>query len=213
MRPPKHPYHFEGLDFTAEEINALLASIQDKVNRGEIKDGASAYEIACQHGYTGTEEQWLASLRGAKLRFEDLSEADIKELQKPVIEAGEKLKDMADEEDITVEKQDDKDVYKFKDRAYNPDGFSGVGYKILRKNIVGGKNVLTQNMINEENTIYEIRYDFDLNEATVVVPKNCVLRFNGGSFNNGILNGNDTIVNDEKCIHCKTIGTFNSYIH
>lgn len=64
MKPPKHPYHFEGLDFTVEEINALLTSIQDKVNRGEIKDGASAYEIACKHGYTGTEEQWLASLRG-----------------------------------------------------------------------------------------------------------------------------------------------------
>ncbi|MBM6670013.1 hypothetical protein H6B14_04415 [Phocaeicola coprophilus] len=187
MKPPKHHYHFEGLNFTVEEINALLLSIQDKVNRGEIKDGASAYEIACQHGYTGTEEQWLASLRGAKLRFEDLSEADIKELQKPVIEAGEKLKDMADEEDITVEKQDDKDVYKFKDRAHNPYGFSGVGYKILRKNIIGEKNVLTQNMINEENTIYEIRYDFDLNEATIVIPENSVLYFNGGCLNNGEL--------------------------
>ena len=208
MKPPKHPYHFEGLNFTVEEINALLASIQDKVNRGEIKDGASAYEIACKHGYTGTEEQWLASLRGAKLRFEDLSEADIKELQKPVIEAGEKLKDMADEEDITVEKQDDKDVYKFKNRAYNPDGFSGVGYKILRKNIVGGKNVLTQNMINEENTIYEIRYDFDLNEATVVVPKNCVLRFNGGSIRNGKIIGNNTDININNVYDIDLEGTF-----
>ena len=27
--------------------------------------GYSAYEIAVQHGYTGTEEEWLASLHGA----------------------------------------------------------------------------------------------------------------------------------------------------
>ena len=26
--------------------------------------GASAYEIACRHGFTGTEEEWLSSLRG-----------------------------------------------------------------------------------------------------------------------------------------------------
>ena len=28
--------------------------------------GYSAYEIAVQHGYTGTEEEWLASLKGDK---------------------------------------------------------------------------------------------------------------------------------------------------
>jgi hypothetical protein len=27
--------------------------------------GYSAYEIAVQHGYTGTEEEWIASLQGA----------------------------------------------------------------------------------------------------------------------------------------------------
>ena len=29
-------------------------------------DGKSAYEIAVEHGYVGTEEQWLASLKGIK---------------------------------------------------------------------------------------------------------------------------------------------------
>lgn len=28
-------------------------------------DGKSAYEIAAEHGYEGTEEEWLASLKGA----------------------------------------------------------------------------------------------------------------------------------------------------
>lgn len=30
------------------------------------KDGASAYEIAVAHGFEGTEEEWLASLKGDK---------------------------------------------------------------------------------------------------------------------------------------------------
>lgn len=65
----------------------------------------------------------------------------------------------ADEEDITAESGN----LKLKDRAYDEANFSGKGYKILRKNIVEGKNILTQEMINQANTVYEIRYDFDLN--------------------------------------------------
>ena len=39
-----------------------------KVSQGggsKGKDGKSAYEIAVEHGYQGTEEQWLESLKGA----------------------------------------------------------------------------------------------------------------------------------------------------
>ena len=61
---PPPPVRFAGLNYSAEEINALLASIQDKVNRGEVKDGLSAYEVAVKNGYQGTEQQWLESLRG-----------------------------------------------------------------------------------------------------------------------------------------------------
>ena len=32
---------------------------------GTGKDGASAYEIAVKHGFEGTEEEWLESLKGA----------------------------------------------------------------------------------------------------------------------------------------------------
>lgn len=90
----------------------------------------------------------------------------------------------ADEEDITAEDGN----LKLKDRAYDEANFSGKGYKILRKNIQNGKNILTQDMINEPNTVYEIRYDFDLNGAKAVVPEGSVLKFNGGSINNGQLN-------------------------
>lgn len=88
-----------------------------------------------------------------------------------------------------------------KDREYNPEDFSGLGRIILRKNIVEvedpiygkvKKNIITQDMINKSNTIYEIRYDFDLNGAEITIPEGCVLDFQGGSLNNGTITGNNT---------------------
>ena len=83
-------------------------------------------------------------------------------------------------------------------RPYNPSDFSGKGYKVLEKNIqtVGGvkKNILTAIMINQPNTIYEIRYDFDLGGETVEMQEGCTLKFNGGSLTNGNLVGNNTYV-------------------
>lgn len=52
------------------------------------------------------------------------------------------------------------------------------------------KNVLTQDMINKPNTVYEIRYDFDLDGAEIQIKEGCVLKFVGGSLNNGTINGN-----------------------
>lgn len=49
------------------------------------------------------------------------------------------------------------------------------------------RNILTPAMINQPNTIYEIRYDFDLNGGTINVPENCTLKFEGGSLNNGFI--------------------------
>lgn len=96
----------------------------------------------------------------------------------------------ADEEDVTNE--DGK--LKLKDRLYDAENFSGKGYKILRKNIVEEKNVLTQDMINQANTIYKVRYDFDLNGATITIPENCTLKFEGGSLSNGTVSFNNTFI-------------------
>lgn len=79
-------------------------------------------------------------------------------------------------------------------RAYDTSTFSGLGYRILRKNIQSNKNVLTQSMINMPNNVYKIRYDFDLNGATINLPANSVLQFVGGSIKNGTLNGNNTAI-------------------
>lgn len=97
---------------------------------------------------------------------------------------------VADEEDVTA--VDGK--IKLKDR----DTTNGMGYKILR---LPENGILTQDMINEPNTIYEIRYDFDLNGATITIPENCTLKFEGGSLSNGVLQLNSTdIVSDDSYI-------------
>ena len=96
---------------------------------------------------------------------------------------------LPDEEDLTSVKESKRDVLKLADRSYSPERFSGKGYKILRKNMVDGNNILTQDMINEPNTIYEIRYDFDLNGQEIIVPDNCALKFEGGYLKNGTLSG------------------------
>lgn len=49
------------------------------------------------------------------------------------------------------------------------------------------RNVLTQDMINDPNTVYEIRYDFDLNGNNISISQGGVLKFEGGILKNGSL--------------------------
>lgn len=86
-----------------------------------------------------------------------------------------------DEEDITV--TEDKKL-KLKDRSFG----DGMGYVILRKNKTFAEQV------TKSNTIYEIRYDFDLAEGRVSIPDHCNLLFNGGSISNGSVSYSDTLI-------------------
>lgn len=66
-----------------------------------------------------------------------------------------------------------------------------MAYKYLRKT----KNmILSQSDFNQANTIYEIRYDFDLNGGTISIPNNCELKFVGGSLKNGTIVFSNTII-------------------
>ena len=117
----------------------------------------------------------------------------------------------ADEEDLTSVNVEGSDVLKFKDKVYNQLVYSGMGKKILRKNMVNGVNTLTQSMINDENTIYVIQYDFVLGE-NITVPANCVLEFDGGSLGNGSITLNDTkICGSHYCLreNLTILGTHN----
>lgn len=95
---------------------------------------------------------------------------------------------MPDDEDLTHNCR----VLKFKDRQYCPSDPQGKGYIILRRNWVNGINVLDKAKISEANTIYEIRYNFDLKGALLELPESCTLLFNGGSINNGTIVFNKT---------------------
>lgn len=97
---------------------------------------------------------------------------------------------LADEEDITSKQN----KLKFKDKEYNPAQYNGLGRIYLRKNIVDGKNILTQTMMQATNTIYIIQYDYDLQGETITVPEGCVLDFQGGSLRNGMIIGNNTAI-------------------
>lgn len=56
------------------------------------------------------------------------------------------------------------------------------------------RNILISNMINQPNTIYEIRYDFNLDGKTIIIPNNCILYFTSGKFYNGSISMDNTIV-------------------
>lgn len=120
-------------------------------------------------------------------------------------EALEELVFYPDEEDITGIQDGNRTFLKFKDRDYNPAEFSGMGRIILRKNLVGTQacslddedhysNILTQDMIREENTVYIVQYDFDLDGKVISIPAGCTLWFQGGSINNGSIYLQETAI-------------------
>ena len=76
--------------------------------------------------------------------------------------------------------------------------FSGVATDtqatVTNSNKTEIRNILTPEVLKYPNTKYEIRYDFDLDNNSIIIPNGCSLRFNGGSLSNGKLVGDDTKV-------------------
>lgn len=110
----------------------------------------------------------------------------------------ETITNFPDNEDITVNASNQLTLA---DKEYNPITYSGMGRKKLRKNMINGVNTLTQNMLNKQNTIYVIQYDFDLNGEEITIPEGCVLDFQGGGFSNGKIKATNIVINGrEKCL-------------
>lgn len=144
-----------------------------------------------------TTEGWVKDSNWTSVPDEDYISAGVK----PGVgtigyeQLNDNLKQLFREKVSVTNYPDDEDIasvdnmLKLKDREADVSNFQSKGYVILRKNLrlVNGviKNILTQDMINQPNTIYEIRYDFDLNASTIKVPNDCILKFEGGSLNNG----------------------------
>ena len=95
---------------------------------------------------------------------------------------------LTEPDDLTLEAVGNTNILKFANRSYNSQNPNGMGYKILRNDSTFAEQV------TEANTIYEIRYDFNLNGLSVSIPAGCILRFNGGKLSNGSLIFNDTSI-------------------
>lgn len=76
-----------------------------------------------------------------------------------------------------------------KDVEPDPNNFRSYGHKYLRLNIIDCKNVLEQHMVAQDNTFYYVYLDYDLDGATIKLPENSFFIWLGGSFNNGVING------------------------
>ena len=70
--------------------------------------------------------------------------------------------------------------------ALNPPDEANYGHVTVSN----GSSISSQ--ISSENTIYEIISNLDLKGGTLTIPANSILRFNGGSFQNGTIIFNDT---------------------
>lgn len=92
-------------------------------------------------------------------------------------------------------------IRKFGGIVSTPSSFSAVGTGVSCSVEDSSKtelrNILTQDMIYQPNTIYEIRYDFDLNGEIIEMQEGTVLKFNGGSLRNGKINSRDTLIKSE----------------
>lgn len=110
-----------------------------------------------------------------------------------------------DSEDITATVDNSNQVsLTFADKNYNTADYSGLGRVYLRKNIqrvehpntgvLYNINLLTQQMMTKENTIYILQYDYSLNGQTVSVPDGCIVVFEGGSVNDGTFKLNSGII-------------------
>ena len=176
----------EDLPFQEGQDNGsfTISSLNEFISNSNVNQAVNKIKQA--------EQQALSNFSSSRVSPEMLSEST-----KQFINAsgGGTINNLADDEDlVSVDKGENLSVLKFADRPFSPDRFSGKGYKILRRNIVGGKNILTQEMINQSDTIYKIRYDFDLDSTQITIPENCILKFDGGSLINGIVNCDNTVI-------------------
>ena len=160
----------------------------------------------------GTLEDRVDNL-GVEANLEPLTAevAQIRSTLAAYIGSGGQVNNQADDEDLENAIINGVPVIREKTtKAYTPETGSGMGRVILRKNMVNGVNVLTQEMINQANTIYVIRYDFTLT-GNVTVPANCIFKFDGGSIS-GNGTGKNTITGTNTQIIAQDVAIFNNGI-
>lgn len=74
--------------------------------------------------------------------------------------------------------------------SYNNPPYSAI--KVSKSSNTIAMNMLDQNIFNNQKTVYIIRYDYDLNLGSLILPKDSVLWFQGGSIKRGNIRGKNT---------------------
>ena len=69
------------------------------------------------------------------------------------------------------------------------------------------EGVSLSSQVKAENTIYKVGSNFNLNGSELVIPKNCVLMFDGGSIENGTIRFTDTELCGYPQIDCQLKGS------
>ena len=62
---------------------------------------------------------------------------------------------------------------------------------VLRSNLG-----FAEQITHEEGVKYIIKWNYDLHGATITIPQNCILEFDGGVLTNGTIIGQDTVFNN-----------------
>ena len=179
-------------------LDGEMGIVTDDPNLYKVGDGVTAWNDLKLRGFDGTlvqttgdSENAVMSQKAVTAKLTELEskvQEDIANI-KPIVINGDVV-NAADEEDITSEDN----LLKLKDR----DDALGMGYVILRKNKTFAEQV------TKANTIYEIRYDFELS-GDVNIPDNSILMFEGGSLNKGNIIFNNTKIGGNPKIYCDTI--------
>lgn len=183
---------YHGYTGTAEDFYGALASVvgiaeaeAGRVSSEELREANEQQRVREFDAMKYIVDELEGKVDGVvedEKSFEDAIRDQVNNYKPIVIEGN--VTNAADEEDITSENG----LLKLKGRS----ALNGMGYVILRQNKDFAEQVI------KANTIYEIRYDFDLNGEEITIPENCVLKFNGGSFKNGILNGNSAYIDNKE---------------
>lgn len=76
-----------GVILTAGKTDECEVEVQVPPHYMQGDHGKSAYQIAVENGYEGSEEEWLKSLKGEAFSYEDFTPEQLEEIKRPAVEA------------------------------------------------------------------------------------------------------------------------------
>lgn len=76
-----------GVILTAGKTDECEVEVQVPPHYMQGDSGKSAYQIAVENGYEGSEDEWLKSLKGKPFTYEDFTTEQLEEIKRPAVEA------------------------------------------------------------------------------------------------------------------------------